>query len=119
MNRWLPVKLSLVMFLAGCEGAPYPKNEQAVAESGPPVEVSASDLSQAYSDNEVAAQAKYGNRVQKVSGIIDEITLDLYDEPVVVLKGHEMFVNVQAKFKGDISAEAAKLKRARKLRLLA
>lgn len=51
------------------------------------IKVSARELSQAYKDNKVAADAKYKDKVVEMIGIVDNIGKDILDTPYVILGG--------------------------------
>ena len=68
--------------------------------------VSARDLAAAYDRNEVAAQQQYGDQVLEVSGIVEGISLDFLDNPVIQFRGVNQFLNVQAKLVGDSRSRA-------------
>jgi len=79
---------------------------------GSALEVSASELYQAYSENEQAAQMRYGNRPLIVSGRIESIELDAVDEPMVILSAGDTFETVTLHFGSTHSSETAALKKA-------
>jgi hypothetical protein len=66
-------------------------------------------LSQAYADNEVAAQAKYGDKTLWVKGRITGITLDFFNDPVIAMRGTNEFLPAQAKFPDDAKDSLSKL----------
>lgn len=55
------------------------------------VEVSADQLLQAYADNEARAQSAFGGKRVAVSGIVDSVSLDLFDKPVVNIRGSDRY----------------------------
>ena len=63
--------------------------------------VTAEELFNAYSQNEVAAKNRYGDRALLISGTIDSVTLDFADEPVVSLQTANQFMSVQLDFDED------------------
>lgn len=62
-------------------------NEQSQPEEI--VKVSAVQLSKAYDENKVAADAKYEGKKLEISGVISDIGKDITGTPYVVLKGVE------------------------------
>jgi len=91
--------------------------EEAAAPAGPAVEVDSVELAKAYADNEVAAQAQYGNSPLIVSGTIKAIELDMMDKPVVVLPGTDEFTSVQASFGDDAAEVTAGLKKGEQIKV--
>lgn len=67
--------------------------------------VTATELADAYSANEVSAQARFGDQAVRVTGTIEAVELDFMDEPVVRLGTGEMFRHVSAYF-GEAQAAA-------------
>jgi hypothetical protein len=79
----------LCVFVAACQ-ALY---SSAVANAPPPptvtpIEVTAQALGEAYHDNEIAAQARYGGQYLIVSGIVDTVGYDIFDDPYIIVRGH-------------------------------
>jgi hypothetical protein len=82
------------------------------------VEVTAVELSQAYDDNKVAADAKYEDKTLQISGVIDDIGKDILDAPYVTLKGRETsFFGVQCMFSRNDEALLANLSKGQQLTL--
>ncbi len=80
------------------------------APAQPPIDVSATDLSNAYNDNEVAADAQYKGKVVDVSGTIDTIGKDVLGNPYVALKtGEYSPFEVQCMFSDADEATLANL----------
>lgn len=61
-----------------------------------PIAVTAAELWRAYDANEAAAQAKYGDHVLRVTGVVDKIDLDFLDNPIVDLKTGSEFDQAHA-----------------------
>jgi len=100
----------MVLACAAC--GELPEDEaSAVDPTAPAIEVTSVELAQAYADNEVAAQQKYGSSPLLVSGTINSIELDFMDEPVVTLPGTDDFTTTQASFAGDASEVTASLQK--------
>jgi hypothetical protein len=80
----------------------------ASAPTAPPLAVTAQELFDAYSANEVAAQARFDGQRLAVTGVVQDIALDLLDEPVVSLQTSNEFMPVRAQFdKADAAATGA------------
>ncbi|MDM8011763.1 MAG: hypothetical protein QUV08_12450 [Parasphingorhabdus sp.] len=86
-------------------------DETSSEPAGPPMEVSSVDLAKAYEENEVAAKGVYDGNTLIVSGKIQSIELDMFDEPVVSLPGANEYSNVQASFSDEYSKKTAELKK--------
>lgn len=67
--------------------------------------VTATELFNSFRDNEVAAKEKYGNGSLAISGTISDITLDMFDSPVVSFRTPNEFMSLQA---SGLRTEAAK-----------
>jgi hypothetical protein len=63
--------------------------------------VTAIDLYDDYQANEVAADNKYRNKRLLVTGVVDEITKDFLDTPIVTLMTGSEFFYVSASFPKD------------------
>ena len=71
------------------------------------VMMTATELWSAYQANEVAAQRAIGDNEVLISGVIEGVTLDFMDEPVVSLRTGNQFQSVQVDFDdGDADAVA-------------
>lgn len=90
--------LILLLIIIGSLGDENKNSEvsrdQGLTSNGQPqseevVKVSAVQLSKAYDENKVAADAKYEGKKLEISGVIDSIGKDITDAPYVVLKGVE------------------------------
>lgn len=80
-----------------------------------PVEVTSRQLAEDFDENEVAAKAKYDKAVLVVTGTVQSITLDLMDDPVVLLDGINPFSNVHVSFNKSHVEQTAALKKGQKL----
>lgn len=88
----------------GALGSPTP--------SGPPIDVTAADLFQAYQANEVAADQVYRNHRVRVTGTVAAIRRDFMNRTVVDLNsGANMFLHVNATLADSQAARAATLSR--------
>lgn len=67
--------------LSACDAAPPP------APAGPPVDVTAAEISKLYQENEAKAQIAYEGKVLKVTGVVKDIDLSIGDAPIIRLKG--------------------------------
>lgn len=100
----------------GDEAADGADGEVAVAdEIADDRKISAAQLSGAYSENEVAAQRWANAGPVEVTGTIEAIELDFMDEPVVQLRGHEMFATVSVYFGKADSNVASTLRKGQSL----
>lgn len=71
--------------------------------------ISASNLTATYEANEVAADNKFKGKTFYVSGIVTDIKKDILDNVYVVLKGDDMFRDVQCFFEHEeIAAQMQK-----------
>ncbi len=84
---------------------------QAASNSSAPapqaIKVTAKELAAAYSDNEAAAQQRYGDGPLEVTGVVDSIKLGLGDQPFIVLKGINMFQGPQASLTDNSKGKAS------------
>jgi hypothetical protein len=71
--------------------------------------VTAPELHAAFAANEVAAKARFGDQPLRVTGVIDAIELDLFDNPQLSLRAGGDFEFVLAKFDKDAAAQTAAL----------
>lgn len=82
-------KLTLLCLLAAtavlqaCGGSSESEFEQIVRQSNC---VTADQVYSDYQNNEVAAQQKYQGNVTRICGIVDEIELNLFNEPLISLR---------------------------------
>jgi hypothetical protein len=74
-----------------------------------PVEVSAEQLAKAFGENEVAAMQAYGGVTVAVTGVVDGITLDFADDPVVRLRAGR-YSNFNASFDKERGAATGLLR---------
>ena len=80
------------------------------APAAPPIAVSATQLSEDYDANEIAADAKYKNKAVDVTGTIDTIGKDILNNPYVALKTAEYSAfSVQCMFPQSEEATLANL----------
>ncbi len=90
------------------------KNEAQVAE----MKVSATEISRAYDNNKVAADAKYKDKILEVSGIVDSIGKDILDDPYITLKGREYSLfGVQCMFSRASEGELAQVSKGQSITL--
>ncbi len=93
-------------------------NNQVAPQEVEYVIVSAVDLSKAYNDNKVAADAKYENKDIKVNGVISSIGKDITDTPYVSLKGPESsFFGIQCMFSKDDESKLVDLSKGQSITL--
>ena len=65
-------------------------SEQTVQEEAP-IQVKASELLNAYKNNEIAANQQFKDKSLLVTAIVESIEADLMDEPYLVLKAGDQF----------------------------
>ncbi len=74
------------------------------------------DLAKAYEENTVAADQQFKGKRYKVTGVIDEISTDLFDTPYIGLRaGSDVFLHPQFRFSKDSNNQIAKLKKGMKV----
>lgn len=78
----LPCWLATTAVLSGCGDSSESKFDQTVRQSNC---VTADQVYTDYQKNEVSAQQKYQDRVTRICGVVDEIELNLLNEPVISL----------------------------------
>lgn len=82
--------------------------DAAEASAAPAVKVSARELFQAYEANEIAADSQYKGKRIEISGEIESIASDMFDQPLVQLSAGEFkYVGVQGLTK-EVAAGLAK-----------
>lgn len=96
--------------LSGCK-------DNTAGETRPPIALSVIDLAQAYEDNEVEAQQKFGKRPLIISGNVSSITLDFMEEPVVGMRVPNLSDQIEFDLAGEAHAQAARVKKGQKLTL--
>ena len=74
--------LAATAVLSGCGGSSESEFQQIVRQSNC---VTADQVYADYQNNEVAAQQKYQGRVNRICGVVDEIELNLFNQPVISL----------------------------------
>ncbi len=79
------------------------------------IEVNARSLYRAYQANEVSADEKFKDKRIKISGIIDSINKDMFDEVWLELATGDLFSSIRAKLDEQYITRAAKLKRGQKI----
>lgn len=67
--------------------------------------VTAAELATAYEGNEVAAQARYGNKTLIVTGIVEKVGLDIMDDPQISLDANDAFRSVTLSFDKSFSGK--------------
>lgn len=79
-------------------------NEIPAAEKISPIVVTAEKMQGDYDANTVAADETYKNKIVVVSGVVEVIDKDLFDNPVVRLSTGKMFQELWCNFdKGDVA----------------
>jgi hypothetical protein len=82
-----------------------------------PMQVTALELAQAYSANEVDAQIAFGNKVLNVTGTISGVEFDSFGDPVVKMIGVDQFLPVQASFENGYEGNLRALTRGQRITL--
>ena len=95
----LTLGIAVAYFSAGewLNRVPPPASRQTAPVAEPAIDVSATDLVQAYQDNEVAADQRFKGRTLLVSGTIDSIGRDVLNTPFITFRSSG-FRRVQAMF---------------------
>lgn len=101
-------------YKARAEAANAAKTEQA-APAADAIKITARELFKAYDANEVAADSKFKGKPIEITGVVESISSDIADEPVVQLSGGEMFQMVHAN--GLDTATAAGLSKGQEITL--
>lgn len=83
-----------------------------------PLAVTATELFNAYENNEASAQGYFGDRKLLVSGTVDKVILDFMDNPVVLLKTPNQFMSAQAALADDAHGQASGFNPGNKVQLL-
>ena len=90
---------------------PTAKPAEVQKNDGIPV-ISAEDLEQAFSENEVAAKKKYGGKIYKITGVIDSFSTDIWDEsPIVRLKAGGLLHSCSCHFPASAKDQVSSLKK--------
>lgn len=82
----------LVLLFAMLADSPAPQGEELAQAEAAAVPVAAGDLAQAFRDNEVAAEARFGGKPLLVTGAIALIGLNDAQEPYLALDGADVMV---------------------------
>ena len=94
--------------------SPTPTEEPGEA----PVAVTVSELFNAYQSNEASAQGYFGNRKLLVTGTVDKVALDLFDNPEILLRTSNQFMSAHADLADEAKASAGDYSPGDKVRLL-
>lgn len=86
--------------------APAPKPAEPTV-----IKITAVQLYSEYEANEVAADNAYKGKTLEISGKIDNISKDVWDNPYITLKTQAMFGSVQCSLKDSEQDKAATLKK--------
>ena len=118
------VYLVLAVIVLGSIGASKEKtrtadNNSSSATSQPveAIKVAALQLSSDYKDNEIAADAKYKNKLIEVTGIVDSIGKDILDTPYISLQSYEYAIidHVQCMFSKSQEPELATVSKGQRI----
>lgn len=127
--KWIGIVFGgfvVLVIVAGIFGSKTPAgnssaNEAQAANAAPaaprptPVAVTASALFDAYDSNEVAADQKYKGKLLAVSGSVQSIDKDAFNNIVVTLKTRNEFMPVHAYLGKEYEAVAASLSKGQKI----
>ena len=90
--------------------APSSSSSSKPAEA-PAISVSATQLFTEYQDNEVAADAKYKDKILLITGTVESFGKDLADAPYIGLASGNQFMPVRCVFSGTDKEAIAKIKK--------
>lgn len=126
MKNLINLTIVGILFLAvilGCSGANKNAStstaNQSPATNAPtekPIAVQAKALTKEYDDNELAADAKYKDKMLAVSGKVSNIA-ETMGNVTVQLEGHNIAKNVMCSFDEAEKANVAKLKKGQQVTL--
>lgn len=116
---WVLVAIAVIIGLAIIGAIFGPSEEQMAAQkvqetvktAQSATDVTATQLWEAYNQNEAAAQQAYGDRPLRVTGMVDKVQLDFSDKPFVTLESGNMFQSVQLKFANPSDAAITALRK--------
>lgn len=98
------------------DDGPNPNAEPTDAIHAGAIEISAAELFAAYEANEIAADSRYKGKPVKVSGTIEQIVSDTFDDAVVQLQAGGFMEQVHAR--GLHNEAAARLSKGQRINLL-
>jgi len=94
------------VYLFSIAGQPTPTANQ----TSTPIIVSASQIIGDYANNEVSADQKYKNYYLEISGIVQSINKDLFNDPyIVIAPNKQTFNGIECSFNQDQEGELANL----------
>lgn len=105
--------LILTLIIQGCSSAagspstPPPKQTEPDREQV--ISITARDLYAEYSNNEIAADQKYDDKLLRVSGTVEGVGKDIFDDMYVSLKTDDILGNVRCMLSDSEASEAASL----------
>ena len=82
-----------------------------------PIEVSSIDLSKEYEQNEAKADSMFKNKTLYVTGVVVDITKDLFDNTRVMLNSRNQFLHVNALIVKENEQNAIELVKGSKIKL--
>jgi tRNA_anti-like len=89
-----------------------------VQNMGAPIKVTAVDLSRKYNANEVAADNEYKGKTLWITGKVDAISKNAFNQPYLALRGAEMFHEVQASMDKSAYDQIATFSKGQKVSLI-
>ena len=124
--KWIVIIL-VVLFVIGLifssddEGNASSSTETASTETTPTetaIPVTATELYNAYDNNEVAADKQFKNKLLQISGTIESIDSGISDQAVLELGTGEMFMSVSAEGDDNFTDIASTLSKGQQVTLL-
>lgn len=94
------------------------ESEPAKDDDAPAVDVAATELFDAYHENEVAADDRFKSKKLRVTGTVASIDKDFVDNVVVRLQTANQFQSVMATVRGAEKPAAAKLKKGQRVTII-
>jgi len=82
------------------------------------IEISAKDLYRAYKANEVAADNQYKGKILAVTGTVENISKDIFDNPYITLNIGEYFNSVNCNFSKNDNNIIARLNKKQKVTII-
>lgn len=116
VERFLHAALALSVFVIAalaCGGGS--RRSESVASTPATIHVTATDLFNAYTSNEIAADQRYKGKVATIEGRVDSIGKDIMDTPYLTLATGDSFMTVQAMFSKRDEGELARVTKGRQV----
>lgn len=122
LSSLLIAAIVLFLLIAGCAKKETDSTAQnAPVSNMPPIEIKAETLTAEYEENEVAADAKYKNKMLAVSGVISNIS-EVFGSLQIDLEGHKQnginITTVKCTFAESEKSNIVKLKKNQSVTLI-